>query len=143
MDTEEIESSMPPSNQIINKPILPANSFSLMVDELVALPYTIGNEKELKHKVFNYLNNHNVTLQEIFNWIIINQNYSNAIVIYGEFNEYGIGTSIDKQKAFELNNLGYCCQCGIGTSIDKQKAFKLFQKTADFFRRLYSSIQSS
>ncbi|RIA92719.1 hypothetical protein C1645_820323 [Glomus cerebriforme] len=157
MDTEEIEHSMPPSDQIINKPILPANAFSVMVDELISLPYTIGNEEELKHKVFNYLNNHNVTLQEIFNWIVNNQNYSNAIVIYGEFNEYGIGTSIDKQKAFELYqkaadlknkafelyqkaadlgnangicNLGVCYQNGIGTSVDKQKAFELYRKAA-------------
>src|SRR5205823_2935706 len=58
--------------------------------------------------------------------------------------EKGIGTSIDKQKAFELyqktanlgyasgiNNLGNCYQNGVGTSVDKQKAFELYQKAAD------------
>ena len=56
----------------------------------------------------------------------------------------GIGTSIDKQKAFELyqeaanlgntsgiNNLGDCYYSGIGIGMDEQKAFELYQKAAN------------
>ncbi|RIA93089.1 hypothetical protein C1645_722869, partial [Glomus cerebriforme] len=115
-----------------------------MVEELVALPYIVGDEESSKRNILNYLNDHNLTLQEIYNWLINNQNNSNAIVLLGDFNNSGIGTSIDKQKAFELyqkaanlenaigiNSLGYCYQYGIGTRINKQKAFELYQKAAN------------
>ena len=73
---------------------------------------------------------------------------ANAIYNLGYCYRHGIGTSIDKQKAFELhqkaadlgvanaiNNLGYCYLNGIGTSIDNQKAFELFQKAANLGNR--------
>ncbi|RIA79450.1 hypothetical protein C1645_840659, partial [Glomus cerebriforme] len=58
--------------------------------------------------------------------------------------ESGIGTKINRRRAFELYqkaadlgnargiiNLAYCYHRGIGTNVDKQKAFELFQKAAN------------
>ncbi|GES88021.1 kinase-like domain-containing protein [Rhizophagus clarus] len=97
-----------------------------------------------KQEILNYLNNHKVTLQEFYSWLLNNQNNSNSIVLLGDFNLSGIGTSVNEQKAFELyqnaanlgnatgiNDLGYCYKNGIGTDIDKEKAFELYQKAAD------------
>ena len=90
----------------------------------------------------------------IYNWILNNQDNTNAIFLLGAANlgnilglselgdcyYHGVGTNVDRQKAFELyqkaanlgnssgmNNLGYCYQNGIGTSVDRQKAFELYQ----------------
>ncbi|PKK62195.1 kinase-like protein [Rhizophagus irregularis] len=95
-------------------------------------------------KVLSYLNEQNITLREINNLLLNNQNNSNSIYLIGKFNDLGIGISVNVQKAFELyqkaadlgnvfgiNDLGYCYQYGIGTDIDEKKAFELFQKVAD------------
>jgi TPR repeat protein len=119
------------------------SNFNGMVDEIINLPNKAGNEVE-KQEILNYLNNHNVSLQEFYNWLLNDQNNPNSIVLFGDFNYLGIGISIDKIKAFELykkaadlgnadgiNNLGYCYGNGIGTDIDEEKAFELYQKAAD------------
>ncbi|GES88019.1 kinase-like domain-containing protein [Rhizophagus clarus] len=91
--------------------------------------------------------NYNTMVDEIIN-------LPNKEMSLGYCYENGIGTDIDKKKAFELcqkaadlgnshgiatdlgnaagiNSLGYCYENGIGTDIDKKKAFELYQKTAD------------
>jgi len=40
--------------------------------------------------------------QEIYNWLLINQNNSDSIFLLGYFNFTGIETSEDKRKAFNL-----------------------------------------
>ncbi|UZO03484.1 uncharacterized protein OCT59_023891 [Rhizophagus irregularis] len=113
--------------------------------------FNMMNTKEIessmsstKLKTLSYLNEQNITLQEINNLLLNNQNNSNSIYLLGKFNELGIGISVNKQKAFEfyqkaadlgnvlgINDLGYCYDCGNGTDIDKKKAFELYQKAAD------------
>ncbi|RGB39523.1 kinase-like domain-containing protein [Rhizophagus diaphanus] len=119
------------------------SNFSIMVDEITNLPNKTGDEVE-KREILNYLGNHNVTLKEIYNWLLKDQDNPKSITLFGSFNYFGIGTDIDERKAFELyqkaadlgntdgiNNLGYCYDVGIGTKFDKRKAFELYQKTAD------------
>ncbi|EXX57230.1 uncharacterized protein OCT59_023855 [Rhizophagus irregularis] len=78
------------------------------------------------------------------NCLLNNQNNSNSLVLLGQLNFLGIGISINKQKAFKLNqkaadfgnafgicSLGYYYINGIGTDIDKKKAFELYQKAAN------------
>src|ERR1043166_8575055 len=121
------------SKQIINKTILSENDFGIIVNEIIDIFNRFDNDS-LKEEVLKYLNNHNITLQEIYNLLINNQNNSNAIVILGEFNCFGIGTNVDKKKAFELwekaanlenpmglNDLGFCYSHGIGTDVDLVK----------------------
>ena len=129
MNTETIMSS---GKQIIDKP---DKNLSVIVDEIVQLD---------NRNIDYHLKNFNVTSREIYNWLLNNQNNLNCIVLLGEFNQLGIETCINKQKAFELyqkaanlgyalgmNNLGYCYQEGIGTNIDNKKAFELYQKAAN------------
>src|SRR2546423_1544052 len=80
--------------------------------------------------ILNCLNNHNVTSQEIYNWLFNNRNNSNHIIILADFHFLGIGTNVDKHKAFELFQeaaslenafgifmIGYCYHYGAGASI--------------------------
>ncbi|GES93565.1 kinase-like domain-containing protein [Rhizophagus clarus] len=133
---KEIESLMLSNNQT-------ENDFNIIVSDIVN--FLENNSNEIgKQKVLNYLNNQNITLQELNDLLLNNQNNPNYIFLLGEFSYLGIGTDIDKKKAFELyqkaadlgnadgiNNLGDCYLDGIGTDIDKKKAFELYQKAAD------------
>ncbi|CAB4438351.1 unnamed protein product [Rhizophagus irregularis] len=132
------------------------NNFDIMVNEIILLLDKTKIVRK-KHEVINYLNNYNITSQEIYAWLLNNQNNSNSVFLLGIFNHFGIGVNVDQQKAFELYqnvansgnrfelyqeaanlgnsrgiyNLGYCYSNGIGTNIDKQKAFELYQKAAN------------
>ncbi|RGB39557.1 kinase-like domain-containing protein [Rhizophagus diaphanus] len=122
------------------------NKFIMVVNEIVDLLTKKKKGYEEKQSIIDYLNNNTITPQEIYNWLLNNQNNSNSnsIVLLGEFNYLGIETNINEQKAFELyrnaahlenmfgiNNLGYCYQYGIGTHIDKKRAFTFYEKAAD------------
>uniref|UniRef100_U9STP2 HCP-like protein n=1 Tax=Rhizophagus irregularis (strain DAOM 181602 / DAOM 197198 / MUCL 43194) TaxID=747089 RepID=U9STP2_RHIID len=117
-----------------------------MVDEIVELSDKAGVEYEELERlcIYNYLNNHNMTSQEIYIWLLNNQNHSNSIVLLGDFNYLGIEINIDKKKAFELYqiaansgniiaqyNLGCCYIHGNGVYKDDDKAFELFKKLAE------------
>ncbi|GBC20889.2 kinase-like domain-containing protein [Rhizophagus irregularis DAOM 181602=DAOM 197198] len=119
------------------------NNFSIMVDEILNLPNNTRDDAE-KQEILNYLDNHNVTLIEIYNWLVDDQNNPNSIILFGDFNYFGIGTDIYKIKAFKLYkraadlgnangmyNLGRFYENGIRTNIDKRRAFELYQKAAD------------
>src|SRR5438034_8499355 len=142
MNTKEIETSMS-TNQIINKPILPENNFDIIVNEMVIFLDNIETERK-EREIHNYFNNHNIISQEIYNWLLNNQDNSYSIVLLGTFNHFGIEISVNEQKAFELyrkaanlenpheiSSLGNCCQYGIGIGVDKQKAFELYQEAAN------------
>src|SRR5439155_551128 len=143
MNTKEIISSMSSSsNQISNKTILFENNFSVIADKIIK--DILNMHHNVKQKILNLLDKQNITPQEIYNWLLNNQNNSNYIDLLGNFYLSGIGTSINKQKAFELFQkaanlgsvsgiikLGNCYQNGIGTGIDRQKAFELYQRAAD------------
>ncbi|RGB26719.1 hypothetical protein C1646_645466 [Rhizophagus diaphanus] len=119
------------------------NDFETMVIEVIYFLENIETERR-KHEIIDYLNNYNITLQEIYYWLSINQNDPNSIFLLGLFNHFGIEISVNKQKAFELYqnaansgnvpgiiSLGYCHEKGIGTNVNKQKAFELYQKAAN------------
>ncbi|GBC02720.1 hypothetical protein RclHR1_04780007 [Rhizophagus clarus] len=122
---------------------LDTSNFSIIVNEIILLL----EKTEVKRKGYeaiNYLNNHNIALQEICDWLLNNQFSSNSVFLFGIFNQVGIEINVNKQKAFELyqkaanfgniygiTSLGYCYQHGIGTSINKQKGFELYQEAAN------------
>ncbi|RGB39552.1 hypothetical protein C1646_472669 [Rhizophagus diaphanus] len=131
MNTKEIESS---SNQF-------ENNFNIIVHDIINL-YDGYNREIKQQKILNYLNRHDIVLQEIYN--LSNQNNSNSIVLLGIISYLGINTNVDEKKAFDLfqkaaelknasgiYNLGYCYEKGIETGVDGKKAFELYQKSAD------------
>ncbi|GES87639.1 kinase-like domain-containing protein [Rhizophagus clarus] len=134
--SKKVESSMSSNSQS-------ENGFDIIANDIINFLENNRNKIE-KLEVLNYLNNQDITLQEINIILLNNQDNSLYIFLLGKFNHLGIETYINKKKAFELyqkaadlgnasgiNNLGYCYQNGVGTGIDTKKAFELYQKAAD------------
>ena len=120
-----------------------ANDFSVMVYEMADL-FNKSIASRQKQEILDYLNNRNITSQQIYDWLLNNQNNSNSIFLLGAFNCLGIETIVNKEVAFDLfqkaanfgntfgiSELGFCYEHGIGTSIELQKAFRLYQRAAN------------
>ncbi|GBC07854.1 hypothetical protein RclHR1_07730007 [Rhizophagus clarus] len=79
---------------------------NIVIDELVNLIFSELNKGEdakiIKQRVFDYINDHMIALQQIYIWLLNNQNNSNSICMLGYFKYHGIETDINKQKAIEL-----------------------------------------
>ena len=126
-----------PADQNVNNFI--SSSGSVIVGEILNIINNSSrangtNDADIKQNILNCLNNHNVNSQEIYNWLLSNQNDSNSIMVLGFYNHFGIGISINNQKAFELFQkaanikhipsiyiLGTFYEKGIGTGINNQK----------------------
>ncbi|GBC08825.1 hypothetical protein RclHR1_08400003 [Rhizophagus clarus] len=119
------------------------NDFEPVINEIVLLLENT-EVRMRKYKIVKYLNNHNITSREIYNWLLSNQDNSNSIFLLGVFNHFGIEININEQKTFELYqkaaklenvlgiiSLGYCYENGIGTNIDDLMAFEIYQKAAN------------
>ncbi|GBB88831.1 hypothetical protein RclHR1_15440002 [Rhizophagus clarus] len=140
-----------PTIRNINKNMY-EEDLGIIVNELINLTFKDLNKEDednvRKQHIFNYIENHNIILLELYNWLLNNQINSNSIYFLGYFNYYGIETNINKQKVLELYQkaaklgnvvaqldlsamLGYCYENGIGTDINEQKAIELFKKAAD------------
>ncbi|EXX50443.1 kinase-like domain-containing protein, partial [Rhizophagus irregularis DAOM 181602=DAOM 197198] len=136
-----------PTTQNINKSIF-EEDLSIIIDELVNLYFKELNEgKEesvRKQHIFDYINNHKLNLQEIYNWLLNNQNDSNSVYLLGYFNYHGIKININKQKAYELYqkaaklensvaqvDLTYMYVNGKGVDKNYNKAFELSKKLAE------------
>ncbi|RGB34708.1 kinase-like domain-containing protein [Rhizophagus diaphanus] len=136
-------------NKISIKEIEPSMSlneddFQMVVDDLVILLDNVEQESG-KDEVLDYLNDHDITPRQIYNWLLYNQTNSNSVVLLGDFLSLGIEVNVDKQKAFEIyqkaanlgnafgiSSLASCYEVGAGTYVDKQKAFELYQKAGNF-----------
>ncbi|GES99848.1 kinase-like domain-containing protein [Rhizophagus clarus] len=123
---------------------------SQIIHDIVNYIYKILNEgkestliKDLKN-ILDYFNNNNINSREIYDWLLINQNNSDSIFLFGYFNYLGIETSEDNKKSFDLfinaseqNHtlaqfyVGICYQLGHGTVKDEKLAFNYFEKIVD------------
>jgi TPR repeat protein len=90
MNTDEVETS-----------ISSENKFDIMINEIIFL-FDNTEIERMKHEIVNCLNNHKVTSQEIYNWLLNNQNNSSSVFLLGVFYHLGIESNVDEQKAFEL-----------------------------------------
>src|SRR3954468_24096463 len=84
---------------VINQPI---SLINVIVNEILDIIDKPQSEVAEIKSIHNCLNNHNVTSQEIYNLLLNNRIDSNSIIILADFHFLGIGTSVNKQKAFEL-----------------------------------------
>ncbi|EXX63954.1 uncharacterized protein OCT59_024328 [Rhizophagus irregularis] len=145
MNTKEIDSMAISSKQ---ENLSTEKDFNIIVGEINDFIYKSKNKGinwELeKQQVIEYFNDHNINSQEFYNWLLNNQNSSNSIFILGYFNYYGIVTSQNNGKAFELfinasekNHtlaqlfVGYCHFYGYGTIKNEKLAFDYFEKVAN------------
>jgi TPR repeat protein len=101
INIKEIE----PTTKNINKNIFEGD-LSIVINELVDLIFGKlnegKNEKIIKKCILNYIDNNKIIFQEIFYYLLNNQNKSNSIYLLGYFNYNGIEININKQGAIEL-----------------------------------------
>ncbi|GBC06362.1 hypothetical protein RclHR1_00680006 [Rhizophagus clarus] len=115
---------------------------SVVIDEIINTYFEELNEgkerKVRKRNILNTINNFNINLREIVNWLLNNQTDSNSIYLLGYFNYHGIEININMKNAFKLfqkaanlgNNaaqydLANMCIDGEGTDKNYDKAFEL------------------
>ncbi|GET03200.1 kinase-like domain-containing protein [Rhizophagus clarus] len=122
--------------------------FNILVDEInndfiCKLINEAPKHKLVKQKFIEYFNNHNINLQEFYNWLLCNQTSTNSIFLFGYFNYYGI-VNEDNEKAFNLfinasekNHtlaqffVGKCYKFGYGTNKNGKLAFEYYEKAAN------------
>jgi TPR repeat protein len=145
MDSKEMYSMLISSKQ---ENLSTEKDFNIVVDEINNFIYkmnNIGNDAKLeKQEIIEYFKNYSTSSQEIYYWLLNNQNNSNSIFLLGYFNYYGIETNNDYKKAFNLfinaseKNcilaqyfVGKCYQYGFGAVKSEKFAFKYFEKVAN------------
>ncbi|CAI2167062.1 8077_t:CDS:2 [Funneliformis geosporum] len=133
---------------IIDIQYKPEDELKMIVDRMVTIIFKMtndGKEPQIRRQhVIDYISIYNVSLKEIYTWLLNNQNNSTMTFLLGYFNYFGIETSEYKEKAFELFTeaskqnhilaqyyIGICCQNGYGTIKDQDLAFKYFEKVAN------------
>ncbi|GBC05719.1 hypothetical protein RclHR1_00640007 [Rhizophagus clarus] len=128
--------------------ILFEKGFDIIIDEINNYLIKLANKgiiwSSLKQQVIRYFKDHNINLEEIYNWLLNNRNDSNSIFLLGYLTFFGIGTNYDHRKAFDLfldasekNHIfalyfvGNCYQYGNGTIRNEQLSFEYFEKSAN------------
>ncbi|RGB26494.1 kinase-like domain-containing protein [Rhizophagus diaphanus] len=71
-----------------------------IVDGISAFDETVYDQNK-KQKILNYIKEHHMTPEKIFDWLSNNQVEANSLLVLGDFNYLGIATMIDKEKAYE------------------------------------------
>ncbi|UZO03996.1 uncharacterized protein OCT59_024395 [Rhizophagus irregularis] len=134
----------------INKRIIFEKDLITIVKEIVSYIFKItdqGKDANLRKQIIlNYLNNHDMDLSEIYNWLIKNQNNDDldTMFLLGYFNYLGIKINENFKKAFEIffitsekNHLlsqyyvGECYLFGHGVTKSERLAFKYFESLAN------------
>ncbi|EXX50597.1 uncharacterized protein OCT59_023634 [Rhizophagus irregularis] len=133
---------MEPTIKNFNKNVIEEN-LNNVIDKLVDLIFEELNKgKEanvIKQQVLDYIYNQMIFKQQIYNWLIENQNDSNSIYLLGYFNYYGIETKFNEHRAIELykraaeleNKVAQLCLAEIYIEIDGNLSFKLSNKLAN------------
>ncbi|GBC02298.1 hypothetical protein RclHR1_04550005 [Rhizophagus clarus] len=133
---------------VINVQFKPEDEINVVVDRIVDFIFKLTNEgKEPKFRnkyVLDYINVYNISLKEIYSWLLNNQSNSTSIFLLGYFNYSGIGTKENRDYAFKLffnaskhNHVlaqyyvGLCYKCGYGIIKNQELAFEYFKKCAN------------
>jgi hypothetical protein len=125
--------------------IIYEKDLSIIIDELINLHLNDLN-KGIKHNkrkqhILNYIYNHEIILQELYDWLLYHQNNSNAIYLLGYFNYHGIETKINRQKAFELYQTAaelenIVAQFDLAIMYLDEKGEKNYYKAFELFKKL-------
>ncbi|GBC22181.2 kinase-like domain-containing protein [Rhizophagus irregularis DAOM 181602=DAOM 197198] len=119
-----------------------------LVNKIVELIFGEINEEKDQNirnqNIYDNLNSNKITLLEIYNWLLINQNEPNFVFLLGYFNYFETGTDKNNDEAFRLFNkaskenhilsqyyVGLCYEFGHGTLKDEDLAFENFKNIAD------------
>uniref|UniRef100_U9US91 Protein kinase domain-containing protein n=1 Tax=Rhizophagus irregularis (strain DAOM 181602 / DAOM 197198 / MUCL 43194) TaxID=747089 RepID=U9US91_RHIID len=101
MNTKEII-SLSTNEQIINESILSEKNLS-KINEIVEFIFRLTKVGENPYEyIFDYFDRRDIKSQEIYNWLIDNQNNLDSIFLLGYFNYVGIETSKNPNQAFNL-----------------------------------------
>ncbi|EXX64377.1 uncharacterized protein OCT59_024038 [Rhizophagus irregularis] len=145
MNTNEMD-NITSINKQINENFPSEKNLGIIIIGIVDLIFKKVNKrtKKVKQRVLDYLNNYNINSKEIYNWVLNNQNTSESIFLLGYFNYYSIGTTEDKEKAFNLfinaseeNHIlaqyfvGQCYEFGNGITENETLAFEYYEKAAN------------
>ncbi|RGB36744.1 kinase-like domain-containing protein [Rhizophagus diaphanus] len=139
-NTKEII-SLSTNKLMVNENILSEKN----INETVEFIFKVTNEgKEAYRYVSGYFDSHNIKSQEIYNWLLSNQNDLNSIFLLGYFNYVGIETSKNYNQAFNLfikvskqghicaqHFVGFCYEFGYGTVKSEKLAFEYYEKLAN------------
>jgi TPR repeat protein len=135
LDTKEIETIIPTiMSEDVNKMVV---FITKIVNE--------GREPRLrKQYILDYFEEHYINPEEKYKLLLNNQNNPDSIFLLGYFNSFGIGTSVNYEKAFNYFNndlvkdyiltsycIGLCYLHGYGTKKDERMAFKFIEKSAN------------
>ncbi|GBB83804.1 hypothetical protein RclHR1_10470009 [Rhizophagus clarus] len=135
------------TNRQPNENVSLERNLSIMIIEIVDLIFKKANKtiEEAKQDIFDYFNVHDVNSNEIYNWLLDNQNNPDSLFLLGYFNYVGIGTiKKNYRRAFNLftkaskqdhilaeHFVGECYRVGIGITKDEQLAFKYYENIAN------------
>ncbi|GBC32683.2 uncharacterized protein OCT59_007025 [Rhizophagus irregularis] len=143
MNTKEII-SLSTNEQIINESILSEKNLS-KINEIVEFIFRLTKVGENPYEyIFDYFDRRDIKSQEIYNWLIDNQNNLDSIFLLGYFNYVGIETSKNPNQAFNLfieaskkdHILAHyfvvsCYQFGYGTVKNEKLALEYCEKLAN------------
>ncbi|POG74941.1 kinase-like domain-containing protein [Rhizophagus irregularis DAOM 181602=DAOM 197198] len=119
-------------------------SYQIIVNKTTEYIFETINKGLLgKLHILDYFKNNNINSQEIYDWLINNQENSNSNFLLGYFNYYGVATNENHEVAFKLflkasekdhilaqSYVGKFYQYGLGTTKNEKLAFEYFEKLA-------------
>ncbi|PKK73445.1 kinase-like protein [Rhizophagus irregularis] len=133
----------------MNKDIFLKKRLINEIMEIIFNEINKGNSQVMINQYFfnSIINNkvNKITLQEIYNWLLNNQNEPNFVFLLGYFEYHGIGVGENKKAAYNLFKiasendytllaqyyLGLCYEYGSGTVKNEKLAFEYINKLAD------------
>ncbi|GBC14798.2 kinase-like domain-containing protein [Rhizophagus irregularis DAOM 181602=DAOM 197198] len=138
-------------DMIDTKEIIPLSSekseknFSKIINEIVEFIFKLEKDgKESYRYIFDHFDGHNIKYQEIYNWLLDNQNDLDSIFLLGYFDYVGIETNKNPNQAFNLfikaskqdhllaqHYVGLCYQYGYGAEKNEKLAFEYYEKLAN------------
>ncbi|CAG8567252.1 9918_t:CDS:2 [Gigaspora rosea] len=129
----------------LNATAVGQDEMTLFVNDLYSTFRKLFNESEsVNDIIINFISKSGKTNEEVFNWLLENNNYSKYICLRGLFHLWNIGTDEKNEVIFNLFNeaankgdaiaqyfVGKCYAEGWNTSRNRRKAIEYYTKAAE------------